>query len=133
MSYNQREYYRANRQRFVDAAARWNKANPEKVAKIMWRAHIRRRYGSSEQEYLYLLELQRGCCAMCGRSDNPGKRYFDIDHDHFTGRVRGLLCTGCNYMVGRFEHLPDVGIEQNDKIREKVEKYLTGRVLLAII
>lgn len=50
-------------------------------------------YGITEQEYLVLLEAQGGVCAIC-----EGKRRgsLDVDHDHKTGMVRGLLCRRCN-------------------------------------
>jgi hypothetical protein len=45
-------------------------------------------------EYAAMLERQHGVCAICG---NPPKtRRLDIDHDHRTGAVRGLLCHRCN-------------------------------------
>lgn len=48
------------------------------------------------QRHLYdvLLEFQGGGCAICGKP--PGKRKLDMDHDHKTMEVRGLLCTTCN-------------------------------------
>ena len=51
-------------------------------------------YGISASHYFYLLDTQDGCCAIC-RGHNGGKR-LDVDHDHNTGAVRGLLCHRCN-------------------------------------
>lgn len=50
--------------------------------------------------YEYVLEDQGGKCAICGRPPKPGGRRLNIDHDHITGAVRGLLCASCNRMLG---------------------------------
>jgi hypothetical protein len=53
-----------------------------------------RELGISEDEYAELLERQGGVCAICG---NPPKtRRLSVDHNHRTGKVRGLLCFRCN-------------------------------------
>ena len=50
--------------------------------------------GVSDAEYDRLLEAQNGGCAICG---NPPKtRRLHVDHNHRTGRIRGLLCFRCN-------------------------------------
>jgi hypothetical protein len=50
--------------------------------------------GITDQEYERLLGEQEGGCAICG---NPPKtRRLHVDHNHRTGKVRGLLCFRCN-------------------------------------
>jgi len=61
--------------------------------------HLRRKYGISLSVYRDLLVQQQGCCAICGKPE-LSPRLLDVDHDHATGQVRGLLCTNCNRMVG---------------------------------
>jgi hypothetical protein len=54
----------------------------------------RAQLGVTIADYDRMLEAQHGVCAICG---NPPKtRRLDVDHDHKTGRVRGLLCHRCN-------------------------------------
>jgi hypothetical protein len=48
-----------------------------------------------------MLYKQGGKCGICGSVSN-GKR-LAIDHDHETGRVRGLLCQQCNTALGLFK------------------------------
>ena len=61
---------------------------------------LQRAYGISYQEYLYMLETQGGCCAICGTNDTGKRKAFAVDHCHTTGLVRGLLCNGCNTGIG---------------------------------
>lgn len=57
-------------------------------------------YGATSQDYAVLLKQQNGRCALCN-TKQPGKnrKYFDIDHNHETGAIRGLLCSYCNYRI----------------------------------
>jgi Recombination endonuclease VII len=50
-------------------------------------------------EYERRLAAQGGVCAIHGCGAKPGKRRLDRDHDHATGRLRGLLCHRCNRMM----------------------------------
>lgn len=47
-----------------------------------------------------MLDTQDGRCAICMRI--PRNRRLAVDHDHNTGRVRGLLCFTCNHYVLRY-------------------------------
>lgn len=53
----------------------------------------------SDSQYDAMLESQGGVCACCGEKPSADKR-LAVDHDHATGRVRGLLCTRCNFGIG---------------------------------
>ena len=62
------------------------------------------KYGISEIEYNYLLERQEQKCGMCKVLFDKNKpRSIHIDHNHKTGKVRGILCDGCNLFLGHFE------------------------------
>lgn len=63
---------------------------------------LQRRYGITAEEYDALLSAQGGRCAMCKRP-HRGRGRLAVDHDHATGRVRGLLCFHCNTMLGHVE------------------------------
>lgn len=60
--------------------------------------HAQRVYGLGGVELDTMLEEQSGKCPICGKLLRP---YF-IDHDHKTGKVRGLLCPSCNTGLGFF-------------------------------
>jgi len=77
--------------------------NKKLQAYNMRRGHYRCKYNTTIEEYNKLFEQQRGCCAICGRHRSEFKRHFDIDHNHKTRKVRGLVCAGCNRYIGRIE------------------------------
>jgi hypothetical protein len=64
-------------------------------------AHLMRRYGLTCAAYDTLLASQDFACAIC-RKQNIGKRAFPVDHDYSTGKIRGILCDGCNHGIGNF-------------------------------
>lgn len=68
---------------------------------------FQRLYGIGWSDYCDMLSSQSGGCAICGRSpkENNGKR-LSIDHDHETGKVRGLLCNRCNRCLGLLQDNP---------------------------
>ena len=61
-----------------------------------WR--LKDKYGITLERYEEMLATQDGNCAICERP--PMCRRLSVDHDHQTGRVRGLLCGHCNLMLG---------------------------------
>lgn len=85
-----------------------------------WAAFYRRAmttYGVTPQQYRDLYVAQHGCCFVCrtAKGKNPddpkgrGGRRLGVDHNHVTGRVRALLCSGstsantCNRLIGRYD------------------------------
>jgi hypothetical protein len=65
-----------------------------------------RSYGITVEEYDDMLESQGGGCYICGVG--PVGRALDIDHDHRTGKVRGLLCSNHNRALGLLGDDPDL-------------------------
>jgi Autographiviridae endonuclease VII len=68
------------------------------------------RYGLTMDVLNDLYESQEGCCAICGTwgerpvpTDEVARKRATlcVDHDHDTGRVRGLLCRNCNSALGK--------------------------------
>lgn len=63
------------------------------------RHHLRNVYGLSITQYEQMYFNQSGLCSIC---DNPLIGNLMVDHDHLTGKVRGLLCGRCNSGLGHF-------------------------------
>ena len=83
----------------------------QNVCKDCYRTNRRRRNGAAEHNDVEMFAQQKGKCALCNiqifmpyrfSADPQGAR---VDHDHKTGRVRGLLCHSCNSMLGFYETL----------------------------
>jgi len=88
---------------------KWRKRNPD-LAK---NNDLKRSYGISLVEYEAMLQAQGGKCAICRgaertRDKDGGPRRMPVDHDHNTGKVRGLICTHCNRALGMFQDSADI-------------------------
>lgn len=67
-------------------------------------SHLVRTYGITLDEYEARVQGQGGMCACCGRG--LGIKPV-VDHDHETGKVRGIVCYGCNTGLGKIGDNPD--------------------------
>lgn len=77
-------------------------------------------YGVSAEEYFSLYEKYSSSCAICKVSEEKLARFLNIDHDHETGEVRGLLCNSCNLGLGVFK--------DNKELLKKAWEYLEENV-----
>lgn len=99
------------------------RANPDSYQKMLagvlrsGRKHQRKRnlkqnYGMTVEDYQRLHDAQNGVCAICHKPERKtirGVLYkLTVDHCHNSGRVRGLLCSRCNLMIGMAADCPDV-------------------------
>ncbi|MFD4933962.1 endonuclease VII domain-containing protein [Streptomyces virginiae] len=66
-------------------------------------SYFMRKYGITEAERDEMIAAQGGVCVIC--RDAPAEH---VDHDHQTGKVRGVLCFSCNAALGQFKDRPDV-------------------------
>lgn len=89
-----RGYYAANLEKVRERERAYRVAHPE----IKRASKLRRKYGLSPEDYQQLFDSQEGGCALCHRLVK-----LCVDHDHETGRVRGLLCNECNFAIGVYE------------------------------
>ena len=83
---------------------RWRLAHPEQAAAIARNSQLKKDYGITQEKYDAILKSQGGHCAFFGcmaTEAHPGKGdALCVDHDHKTGKVRGLLCSRHNSLVG---------------------------------
>lgn len=72
------------------------------------------------ETYKHLFDLQGGVCAICQSPENGRYAHLSVDHDHDTGKIRGLLCNNCNRGIGLLKDDPKI-LEQ---AKEYIEKYV---------
>ena len=73
---------------------------PERKAAIL-NARRLREYGISTEDYEKMLKQQNYTCLICGGTKmNKSRKKLCVDHNHKTGVTRGLLCNGCNTIIG---------------------------------
>lgn len=114
------ERYLRHRERDIARVKKWQQENRARLneyrrkrrqlAEVKEReraGHLKRKFGISLEDYDRLLADQDGGCAICG---NPPRHDISlhVDHDHATGRTRGLLCFRCNNALGDFADDPDM-------------------------
>lgn len=60
--------------------------------------------------YNNLFLQQNGCCGLCGVHQSSLNKRLYVDHNHLTGQIRGLLCTECNFGLGKFKSDTDTSL-----------------------
>jgi hypothetical protein len=81
----------------------WVQSNRSKARANGFRWKLKTAYGLTEADYDAMLLFQEGRCKICQREFSEDRRLVPhVDHDHATGRVRGILCFTCNTGLGKF-------------------------------
>ena len=119
----------ANKQKKKEEAAEYRKNNKEAISArekdyktgrgrpVEWK---RQGIILTVEGYNKMLSEQNGCCAICGEFRRPDQRVLVVDHNHNTGKIRGLLCHPCNMGIGQLKDSLDIlqkavsYLEQND-------------------
>jgi DNA-directed RNA polymerase subunit RPC12/RpoP len=57
-------------------------------------------YGLTLEQVQEMREKSGGICSICNREGKHHHKRLVIDHDHKTGKVRDLICSTCNSMIG---------------------------------
>jgi len=86
--------------------AEWRRKHPKRMAVKRRADHYKAKYNMSLAEYDDLLKAHDNSCAICGKSPEENGKRLCVDHDHETGRIRGLLCHSCNKGIGLFQDNP---------------------------
>jgi hypothetical protein len=101
------------------SVTKWNKQNPKEGFNIQRKSRLKR-LGFTTELFDQMLKSQKNVCALCG-TDTPGgpRNEWAADHDHNTGKPRGLLCMSCNTTLG---HIEAKNLDWMDKARKYIEQ-----------
>lgn len=106
----------------------WAANNPERKRFLRRRSYRRhapairarnliKKYGITAEEFDARRKSQGFCCAICGVPESKCYRGLHLDHDHTTGKNRGLLCSPCNIGLGMFK--------DSGTLLDSAKRYLT--------
>jgi len=111
------KYYQEHKERSRELRRQWNINNPEKYKasfietpekKRQRRIYtIKKKYDLAYKEWEGLWYSQDGRCAICDKFIKYPKDIC-VDHNHKTGKIRGLLCKECNLGIGCFFDKPEL-------------------------
>jgi hypothetical protein len=88
----------------------WRNRNPEKTIESHRKSSLKSSFGLTPEQYAQRWKEQKGLCAACEEplpEKENGDRFPPVDHDHLTGKIRGIVHTKCNRGMGLFNDNPD--------------------------
>ncbi len=101
-----------NKERRDRVRREYDRNNPDP-----WRRRNLRQLGATLEQYDELFKLQRGLCAICKEPEKEQLhgviKRLALDHNHKTGKIRGLLCARCNKKLGFLEDKEFVELAMN--------------------
>ena len=127
-----KQYYLKNREKKLKYVREYKLKNPdiykkylekcgyEKYSTMQRKSYLKRLYNITLEEYEQKLKEQNYCCAICKRHQSKFKKNLHIDHNHKTGKIRDLLCAGCNVDVSVVEDRLEVLLKYLNKHRKDV-------------
>jgi len=107
-------YYLNNKEKIKKSVSQWQKENrvlvyarkksyykkhPIKRKQYQRLCNLKYKFGMTVNDYNKILKNQNYTCAICHKKESKQK-HLSVDHNHKTGKVRGLLCSNCNNTLG---------------------------------
>lgn len=104
-------YYQRNKEASKERSRKYRLENKDKLKEYRLKNSERnkkycinqaliRRYGITLKQYNELLSKQNHTCGICGANSSDFSKRLAVDHCHTTNKVRGLLCSNCNTLLG---------------------------------
>ena len=108
-----KQYRKDNQEYFKEYERQRKKNNPGRHRKSMFKC----KYNLSLEDWLKMWEDQNGRCEICGEKFiEPGDAH--VDHNHKTNKIRGLLCSKCNFGLGNFDDDPGLLIKASKYLKK---------------
>lgn len=131
-SHYEKQLINSNKERQLENCKKWNLANKERKAnsskqyrekakklpgykEFSRNRALKRCYGITSEDYNKMIFEQDFKCKLCLNSPASDKR-LHVDHNHDTGKVRGLLCHQCNWYLGK--------IDRDVHLLERISDYI---------
>jgi len=99
----------------------YSKRNPRRIEQSR-QCNLKQKFGITLDQYDQMFEIQGGVCAICGNVETHKNHYgivrLSVDHNHKTGKIRGLLCNNCNTGLGHFKEDPGLMLKATNYIIE---------------
>lgn len=89
-------------ERILEAVRKYYRKNRAKKILQNRDYRLKTKFGISLELYTSMIAERNGLCDICKRVSN-GRGSLHVDHDHVTGKIRGLLCSNCNLALGMFQ------------------------------
>lgn len=102
---------------------RYRNGSGDKIKLQARKYQLKTNYGLTLEEYQAMLDKQGGGCAICGRQETQRSNpqgvvdSLRVDHCHTTGKIRGLLCSKCNFGLSNFNDNPELLINAAKYLR----------------
>lgn len=96
----EQRYYRENKEAYMLRKKAYKLANKDKLQSMMYM----RKYGITLEDVNSMLAEQGNLCKICRLPTGP----LVVDHNHTTGKVRGMICKVCNWYMGKIDR--DLGV-----------------------
>lgn len=108
-----KKYYLANREKISEKAKVYNSSRKEQIQLSSKISKLRRKYGLTLEKYQQMVLERNGQCDIC--QEVP--KTLCVEHDHISGKIRGLVCARCNVFV-----IP--AVEKFKNLLGRAESYL---------
>jgi hypothetical protein len=115
-----KKYYQQHKENAKKYRDNYKNVHKEEIKEKNRIYRLLKTFNLSIEEYNTLLSKQNNCCAICGINEHDLKHKLSIDHDHISGKIRGLLCNKCNSTLGFLSE----NLEFFDKAKEYLIKNL---------
>lgn len=103
-----RAYQRGWAERNKDKIREANSARYKKLKSTYRDYLLKKTFGITLERYNEMLLAQNNSCAICSGGPDASGKTFAVDHCHKTGKIRSLLCRGCNVGIGNLRDDPDL-------------------------
>ena len=111
-----KKYYQNNKEKIKVKNKKYRDTHKE------WKKEyqLKRKYGLSISDFNNMLLAQNMRCAICNEPfDLNNPHSIHVDHNHKTGKIRGILCSNCNWAIGYFKDNPEYIDNASKYLRER--------------